>query len=143
MVNRELTLIAQQPQEIQDAVVRMVDTNTNVEIYEWLNLRGIPASYGQVGIYLRGRGYNRLARKWVDPAKLQCDRLQQYGTALMAHKSELFTINNIGLRGAIWTMCSRQMLDAGMIKSTRGYSPMLFRRLVSREELGTWLEAQR
>jgi hypothetical protein len=61
----------------------------------------------------------------------------------MAHKSELFTINNIGLRGAIWTMCSRRMLDAGMIKSTRGYSPMLFRRLVSREELGAWLEAQR
>ena len=142
-MNKELTLIARQPQEIQDAVVQMVPSHTNVEIRKWLNLHGIPASYGQVGIYLRGMGYNRLVREWVDPAERQCDRLQQYGAALMAYGPELFTIRNIGLRGGIWTMCSRAMLDAGMIKSTRGYSPMLFRRLVSREELGAWLEARR
>ena len=140
---KELPLLAQQSHEIQDAMVRMVDTNTNVEIQEWLNLQGIPASYGQVGVYLRGRGYKRLARMYVVPAERQCDRLQQYGAALMAHGPELFTINNIGLKGGIWTMCSRRLLDEGLIKSTRGYSPMLFRRLVSREELGAWLESQR
>lgn len=141
-MNKNISPIAQQPQEIQDAVVQMVATNTNVDIKEWLNLKGIPASYGQVGIYLRGLGYNH-KRMYVDPAELQRDRLQQYGKALMAYGPELFTINNIGLRGAVWTMCSRQMLDAGLIESTRRYSPVLFRRLVSREELGTWLEAQR
>ena len=141
-MTNEPALIARQPQYIRDAILRMVPTNTNVEIREWLNRRGIPASYGQVGIFLRSRGHDH-KREWVDPAELQCDRLQQYGAAIMAHEYELFTINNIGLRGAIWTMCSRKLVAAGMIESTRGYSPMLFRRLVSREEFRAWLEAQR
>ncbi len=138
-MTRAPSLLSSLPPDLQDAVMQAAETQTYGEIQEWLNATGVPANYSQVLRFVTSQGGSRAAYEWTIPAADHRERMRQYVDAVMAHKSELFTIRNIGLRGPIWTMCSRALLEAGLIEATRRYSPVLFRRLVSREELRVWL----
>ena len=136
-MTRAPSLMSSLPPHIHDAVMEAAETQTYGEIQEWLNAAGIPANYNQVLRFVIDQGGSR-GTEWTVPAADHSERVRQYVDAVMVHKSELFTIRNLGLRGPIWTMCSRSLMEAGLIKATRRYSPVLFRRLVSREALRAW-----
>ena len=138
-MTRAPSLMSSQPPDLQDAVMQAAETQTYGEIQEWLNAAGIPANYSQVLRFVTSQGGSRAPCEWTIPAADHSERMRQYVGAVLAHKSKLFTIRNLCLRGAAWSICSRALMEAGLIKATRHYSPVLYRRLVSRGELRAWL----
>lgn len=138
-MTRAPSLMSSLPPHIHDAVMEAAETQTYGEIQEWLNAAGIPANYNQVLRFVLDQGGSR-GTEWTIPAADHKERMQQYVDAVAAHDSELFTTRNLCMRGAAWSMCSRALLRAGLIKATRHYSPVLYRRVASREALRAWLK---
>lgn len=139
------TLIARQTLEIQDGVLNVwAATKSRAEVVEWLGEQGIVASRNQVSYYLNGRGVTMARGGAVrfEPAKSVSERIGQYIAALLEYPHPTFTIHNIGLRGAAWSVCSRTIHDAGLITPTRTNSPIRYERVATNDELRAWLLEQ-
>lgn len=137
-MTRAPSIMSSLPPDLQDAVMQAAETQTYGEIQEWLNVAGIPANYNQVLRFVTDQGGSR-GTEWTTPAADHRERMGQYVSAVLARDSRLFTIRNLCLRGAAWSICSQALMEAGLIRATRQYSPVLYRRLVSRKALRAWL----
>lgn len=73
------------------------------------------------------------------PASTPDKRLAQYASALLCTDGDTFTSRNLGAAGRIWVSSVKVLTSEGLIKRIRDYTPIRYKRCVSREELQEWI----
>jgi len=80
--------------------------------------------------------------KLIHPAETKEERLKQYTGALIECDRKSWTINDLGLRGPVWTSVTRTLINAGIIKRAHGYSPVQYTLIKTKGNLKKWIGEQ-
>lgn len=135
-------LLSRQSQETRDKIVEMSRTETYYAIMEWLNDRGIDASYNQVRYFVQKHSV-RTPPQPIVPVNGYAAKVQVVIDALLIYDEDTFTIRNLRLYGSSWQQVTRNLQKDGMIEPIRGYSPMRWRILASKDKLRLWQRLNR
>ncbi len=135
------TLLNRQPPHIKAELAEMARTHTYPEIVNWLNDRGVRATYNQVKYHIRANCIGNRLRE-IKPVTGHAAKVRVYVTALMNHGTRTYTINNLRLHGSSWTGVSAALRRDGLTEAMRNYSPMRWRILATKDELREWMERE-
>lgn len=131
------------PEYIRFGVLQLSkDGWTSKQLVEWLEGHGIHLPTDSVNYHLRKNGIYTDRKWWVDPADTPEKRKQQYVTALISYKHQMFRLWDINLKGGAWGFCTRALLNDGIIEKIQGRRRW-YRILVSKETLVAMIESSR
>lgn len=134
-------LLCQQPQEIKTEIVRLAKTEHYAVIVDWLNDQGIPATYDQTRYFIAKFNVDtRLQR--IQPVKGYKAKVRVYVGELLKHNTHTYTIKNLRLCGASWSVVTKELHADGLIQSMSRYPRTRWKILASKKELKIWCEKQ-
>ena len=134
-------LICQQSDEIKTTILEMAKTDYYSVIVEWLQDQGIPATYDHVRYYLHKTGATtRLST--IRPVKGYTNKVQIYVGALLNHNTSTYTIKNLRLTGASWSVVTKPLHEDGLISSMSRWPRTRWHICASKDELKAWCRGQ-
>ena len=134
-------LLCAQSQEIKTEIVRLAKTEHYGVIVDWLNDQGIPATYDQTRYFIAKFNVDtRLQR--IPPVKGYKAKVRVYVGELLKHNTHTYTIKNLRLCGASWSVVTKELHADGLIESMGGDPRTRWRILATKDELKEWLKVQ-
>ena len=109
---------------------------TSEQLVEWLAGHGIRVSPDSVNYHLRKNGVHTDRKWWIEPADTFDERMQQYIVALNECDTNTFRIWDLNLRGRVWNVCTRRLINNGIIEKVPNQRRW-YKILVTKDKLDT------